>query len=97
VKDSMWQEGIRAPMGSRAFEGFVAPETAVALQRLETAGAVIFARTTTSELCRGFETNTALYSRTNNPWDLDRSVGASSGGAAAAVAAGLGPLAIGSD
>ena len=97
VKDSMWLEGEPAEMACPALRGHVAPETAEAVRRVEAAGAVVFGRTTTSELCRGFATETETHGRTRNPLDLERSVGASSGGAAAALAAGVGCVALGSD
>jgi len=97
VKDVVWEAGVEATDGSRALVGFVAPESATGVRRLVDAGAVVVGRTNVPEFCyRGFCAN-ELYGETSNPWDLGRTPGGSSGGAAAAVAAGLVPLAIGSD
>ena len=97
VKESMWLEGLAAEMASPALRGHVAPATTTAIARLEAAGAIVFARTTTPELCRGFATDTEIHGRTCNPLDLERGVGASSGGAAAGLAAGVGCAALASD
>jgi Asp-tRNA(Asn)/Glu-tRNA(Gln) amidotransferase A subunit family amidase len=97
VKDVVWEAGIEATDGSRALVGFVPSESATVVQRLVDAGAVVVGRTNVPEFCyRGFCAND-LYGTTSNPWDLGRTPGGSSGGAAAAVAAGLVPLAIGTD
>ena len=97
VKDVIWEEGIEATDGSRALVGFVPDESATVVRRLLAAGAVVVGRTNVPEFCyRGFCTN-ELYGTTSNPWDLGRTPGGSSGGSASAVAAGLVPLAIGTD
>jgi Asp-tRNA(Asn)/Glu-tRNA(Gln) amidotransferase A subunit family amidase len=97
VKDVVWEAGIEATDGSRALVGFVPKESATIVQRLTDAGAVVVGRTNVPEFCyRGFCAND-LYGVTSNPWDIGRTPGGSSGGAAAAVAAGLVPLAIGTD
>lgn len=85
-------EGLVEPL-----EPGPAPRTAFALQRLRDAGAVIHARTTTSELCCMPMSHAKRWGVTRNPWDLTRAVGGSSGGSAAALAAGTAPLATGSD
>jgi Asp-tRNA(Asn)/Glu-tRNA(Gln) amidotransferase A subunit family amidase len=97
TKDSHWMAGVESTAGSRARKGFVPTETVGAIQRLEDAGAVIFARTTVPEFCYFGITESELFGRTSNPWHLDRTAGGSSGGAAAAVAAGCGPLSLGGD
>jgi aspartyl-tRNA(Asn)/glutamyl-tRNA(Gln) amidotransferase subunit A len=97
TKDSHWMAGIESTSGSLARKGFVPTETVGAIRRLEDAGAVIFARTTVPEFCYFGITESALWGRTSNPWHLDRTAGGSSGGAAAAVAAGCGPLSLGGD
>jgi Asp-tRNA(Asn)/Glu-tRNA(Gln) amidotransferase A subunit family amidase len=97
VKDSLWLEGIEAADGSRARAGLLAPATDVAVARAEAAGAVIFAKTANPELCLFGYTASELNGASANPWDLSRTPGGSSGGAAAALAAGVGPLALGSD
>jgi Asp-tRNA(Asn)/Glu-tRNA(Gln) amidotransferase A subunit family amidase len=97
VKEVLWEAGIEATNGSRSLVGFVPDETAVAVERLVAAGAIVVGRSNIPEFCyRGHATND-LYGATSNPWDLGRVPGGSSGGAGAAVAAGLVPLAIGTD
>jgi Asp-tRNA(Asn)/Glu-tRNA(Gln) amidotransferase A subunit family amidase len=97
VKDVIWEEGIEATDGSRSLLGFVPPASATSVVRLLGAGAVVVGRTNQPEFCyRGISEN-ELYGRTSNPWDVGRVPGGSSGGSAAAVAAGLVPLAIGTD
>jgi Asp-tRNA(Asn)/Glu-tRNA(Gln) amidotransferase A subunit family amidase len=97
TKDSHWMAGVESTAGSRTRLGFVPTETMGAIERLEAAGAVVFARTTTPEFCYFGITESELFGRTSNPWNLDRTAGGSSGGAAAAVAAGCGPLSLGGD
>ncbi|HEU4423238.1 MAG TPA: amidase, partial [Pilimelia sp.] len=97
TKDSHWMAGIESTAGSRTRVGFVPAETVGAIGRLEAAGAVVFARTTVPEFCYFGITESELFGRTSNPWNLDRTAGGSSGGAAAAVAAGCGPLSLGGD
>ncbi len=97
VKDSLWLEGIEAADGSRARAGLVAPASDVAVARAQDAGAVIFAKTTNPELCLFGYTTSELNGASANPWNLNRTPGGSSGGAAAALAAQVGPLALGSD
>jgi Asp-tRNA(Asn)/Glu-tRNA(Gln) amidotransferase A subunit family amidase len=97
VKDVVWEAGIEATDGSRSLLGFVPHDSATVVGRLVEAGAVVVGRTNVPEFCyRGFCAND-LYGVTSNPWDLGRTPGGSSGGAAAAVAGGLIPLAIGTD
>jgi aspartyl-tRNA(Asn)/glutamyl-tRNA(Gln) amidotransferase subunit A len=74
-----------------------AAETAWALERLRAAGAIVHARTTTSELCCMPMSHAARWGATRNPWDLSKGVGGSSGGSAAALAAGTATLATGTD
>lgn len=97
TKDSHWMSGVESTAGSRARRGFVPAETTASIERLQAAGAVIFARTTTPEFCYFGVTESALFGRTSNPWNLGRTPGGSSGGAAAAVASGCGPLSLGGD
>ena len=97
IKDSHWLAGVTSAAGSRALADFIPNETSAAVERLEAAGAVIFAKTTTSEFCYFGITESPLNGRTSNPWDVSRTPGGSSGGAGAAVAAGAGPLALGGD
>jgi len=97
AKDSQWLAGVESAVGSLTMRGFVPQETSVALARLEAAGAVIFAKTAVPEFCYSGICESPVHGVTSNPWDLDRTPGGSSGGAGAAVAAGLGPLSLGGD
>lgn len=97
TKDSHWMAGIESTSGSRARKGFVPDETMGGIERLEASGAVVFARTTVPEFCYVGITESEMFGRTSNPWNLDRTAGGSSGGAAAAVAARCGPLSLGGD
>ena len=97
VKDSHWIAGVPTTCASRALVDFVPRETVGAVERLEAAGAIVYAKTATPEFCYFGTTESALYGRTANPWNAERTPGGSSGGAAAAVAAGAGPLALGGD
>jgi Asp-tRNA(Asn)/Glu-tRNA(Gln) amidotransferase A subunit family amidase len=97
VKDTIWMKGLRATRGSRAFADFICPEDAVAVRRLRAAGAAIIGRTTNPELCFRGVTQSVLHGVTRNPFDLTRVAGGSSGGSAAAVAAGAVPMALGTD
>ncbi len=97
VKDVIWEQGVESTDGSRSLLGFVPTESATVVTRLVRAGAVVVGRTNQPEFCyRGISEN-ELYGRTSNPWDVSRVPGGSSGGSAAAVAAGLVPIAIGTD
>lgn len=97
LKDLTPTRGIRTTMGSRIFEHHVPEEDAALVERLRAAGGILLGKTNTPEFgCKPF-TDNRIFGATRNPWALDRSCGGSSGGAAAAVAAGLGPLAEGSD
>ncbi len=97
VKDILAVKGFRLTCGSRILEGFVSPYTATAVEKLQQAGAVVVGKTNMDEFGMGSSSDTSFYKRTNNPWDLDRVAGGSSGGSAAAVACGLVPFALGSD
>ncbi len=97
VKDSQYLAGVPCKNGSRTLEDFVPQETCVAIERLEAAGTVVFAKTTCPEFSYVGITESPVYGCTSNPWCLERTTGGSSGGAAAAVAAGLGPMSLGGD
>lgn len=97
VKDNLWLGGRPATFGSRLFADFIAPRDSWCVARLRSLGAVPLGVTNCSEFaCKGI-TATPLHGQTRNPWDLQRTPGGSSGGAVAAVAAGLGPLALATD
>ncbi|MCK6507169.1 Asp-tRNA(Asn)/Glu-tRNA(Gln) amidotransferase subunit GatA [Myxococcota bacterium] len=97
LKDNLADRGQPLGCASLALRGLRAERTATAVARLQQAGAVIIGRTNMDELAMGSSTETSAYHTTLNPWDPDRVPGGSSGGAAAAVAAGAVPLALGSD
>ncbi len=97
IKASIDVAGHRCEAGTRQRAGYVAAQDAPLVSRLRTAGAVILGVTNTPELLMAWETDNLLYGRTNNPWDLTRTAGGSSGGEAAAIAAGLSAGGVGSD
>ena len=97
IKDITVTAGIRTTFGSHGRAGYVPTEDAPLVERARDAGAVMVGKTTTPEFGWKGETSSPLLGTTRNPWDLARTPGGSSGGAAAAVAAGLGPLAHGTD
>nr|NIV36454.1 Asp-tRNA(Asn)/Glu-tRNA(Gln) amidotransferase subunit GatA [Anaerolineae bacterium] len=97
IKDVICVQGLRTTCGSRILEGYVPPFSATAVEKLRQAGAVILGKTNTDEFAMGSSTENSAYFATHNPWDLGRVPGGSSGGSAAAVAAGLAFGALGSD
>ncbi len=97
VKDSQWMAGIRCANGSHSLKEFVPEKTCTAVQQLEDSGAVIFAKTTCPEFCLSGTNHSPLYGHTLNPWDVTKTPGGSSGGAAASIAAGAGSLSLGGD
>lgn len=96
-KDLTLTKGIRTTFGSRRFETFIPNKDAVIIERLKQAGAVSLGKTNTSEWGAGSQTFNSLYGTTRNPYDLTKTCGGSSGGAAAALAARMVPLCDGSD
>lgn len=97
LKDMTPTRGIRTTFGSLIFEHNVPQEDGILVERLRAAGAILLGKTNTPEFgCKVF-TDNRVFGATRNPWRLDRSAGGSSGGAAAAVATGLGPIAEGGD
>jgi aspartyl-tRNA(Asn)/glutamyl-tRNA(Gln) amidotransferase subunit A len=97
VKDVLTVEGMPCTAGSKILEGFVPPYTATSVKKLQEAGAIVIGKTNTDEFAMGSSTENSAYGRTNNPWDLSRVPGGSSGGSATAVAAHLVPAALGTD
>jgi aspartyl-tRNA(Asn)/glutamyl-tRNA(Gln) amidotransferase subunit A len=97
VKDIFDIEGVPTTCGSRILEGYRPPFTATAVERLEAAGAVVLGKTNMDEFAMGSSTENSAFHPTRNPWDTARVPGGSSGGSAAAVAAGLATLALGTD
>lgn len=97
VKESFNVAGLPTTWGLPPFKDFVAAEDALAVARLRSAGAVILGKTSVPVALGDLQTSNPLHGTTNNPWDLTRTPGGSSGGSAAALAAGFGALSIGSD
>jgi amidase len=97
IKDSLDTAGIISTGGTKGRANYIPPRDATAVARLKAAGAIILGKTNTPDLTMAFETNNLVYGRTNNPFDVTRTPGGSSGGAAAIVAAHGSPLDIGSD
>ena len=97
IKDLICVGGIPNTCGSRILESFVPPFSATAVEKLRQAGAVILGKTNTDEFAMGSSTENSAFFPSRNPWDLGRVPGGSSGGSAAAVAAGLAFGALGSD
>jgi aspartyl-tRNA(Asn)/glutamyl-tRNA(Gln) amidotransferase subunit A len=97
VKDLFCTAGIPSQAGSKILEGYLPPYTATAVERLVAEGAPVLAKTNQDEFAMGSSTENSAYGPTLNPWDRARVPGGSSGGSAAAVAAGLVPWAIGTD
>ena len=97
IKDSFDTAGIRTTRGSKLFEHHVPTADATVVARLKGAGAVPIGKTNLPEFALWWETGNLVFGRTSNPWNLERTAGGSSGGEAAAIAAGLSPLGIGSD
>ncbi len=97
IKSAIDVAGHRCEAGTRLRAGYVATQDAPLVARLRAAGAVILGVTNTPELLMAWETDNLLYGKTNNPWDLTRTAGGSSGGESAAIAAGLSAGGVGSD
>ena len=97
IKDNIWVKGRPITQGSHLFKDFVAPESAVAVERLEAAGAVILGITNTPEFAAKGQTTNRLYGATRHPLDPALTPGGSSGGAVVSVASGMVPLALGTD
>lgn len=97
VKDSLETAGLGTACGVAELAGHVPVADAVVVARLRAAGAVVFGKTNTPTWAMDLQTYNPVFGTTNNPWDTARSPGGSSGGAAAALAAGLGALEMGSD
>ena len=97
IKDVLHVEGLPTTCGSRILEDYRPLFTATAVARLEAAGAVVLGKTNMDEFAMGSSTEHSAYQPTRNPWDPGRVPGGSSGGSAAAVAARLAPIALGSD
>ncbi|KAH8657797.1 amidase [Xylariales sp. PMI_506] len=97
VKDSIDTAGVPTQRGSPIFRGRVPSADATAVARMLAAGAILLAKTNLPEFSYSTESDNLLTGRSNNPWNLARTPGGSSGGESAAVAAGLSPLGLGTD
>jgi amidase len=97
VKDAQRVKGKRTTHGSLIYKNSIDDHSDPMIERLEQSGAIIFARTTTPEFCLSGVTHSRIWGVTRNPWNLDLGPGGSSGGSGAALAAGLTPLATGTD
>ena len=97
VKDLFCTEGVPSQSGSRILEGYRPPYTATVVERLRVAGATLLAKTNQDEFAMGSSNENSAFGPVLNPWDRTRVPGGSSGGSAAAVAAGLAPWALGTD
>lgn len=97
IKDSFETKGLRTTIGSRDYADYIPERDATIVARAKAAGAIVLGKTNTPAWAGDWQTHNDLFGITNNPWDLARTPGGSTGGGAAAVAAGLSFLSIGSD
>lgn len=97
VKDSIDTAGVMTQRGSPIFKGRTPDADATSVARMKKAGGILLAKTNLPEFSYWIESDNLLSGRSNNPWDLDRTPGGSSGGESAAIAAGMSPLGLGTD
>jgi aspartyl-tRNA(Asn)/glutamyl-tRNA(Gln) amidotransferase subunit A len=97
LKDNIVTRGLPSTAGSRLLDGYMSPFDATAVERLEQAGAIVIGKTICDEFAMGSSTEHSAFGPARNPWNPSRIPGGSSGGSAAAVAAAMTPLALGSD
>lgn len=97
IKDNFLVKGWKATAGSKILEGYLSPYTATSVERLEAAGAIVIGKANCDEFAMGSSNENSAYGPVRNPWDLERVPGGSSGGSAAAVAAGMSAGSLGTD
>lgn len=97
IKDILATKDVKLTCGSKILEDFVSPYDATTITKLRDAGAILWGRLNMDEFAMGSSTEHSAFKKTMNPWDLERIPGGSSGGSAAAVAAGQAPFALGTD
>jgi amidase len=97
IKDIFETAGLRTTAGYIPLKDYIPQQDATVVARLRSAGAIILGKTNTAELAGDFQSTNSLFSRVNNPWNLECTPGGSSGGSAAAIAAGLSSLDLGND
>jgi amidase len=97
LKDALATAGMRTTTGFPPFADHVPQEDSTVAARLKSAGGVLIGKTNVATMLADFQTNNPIFGRTNNPWNVERTPGGSSGGAAAALAAGMTPFEIGTD
>jgi amidase len=97
IKDSIITEGVRSTWGMKIFEDYVSDTDAPVVARLRAAGAIVIGKTNTPEMTFDYDCDNPLFGPTHNPWNRESVPGGSSGGEAAALAAGMSPLGLGSD
>lgn len=97
VKDNIYTKGLRTTYGSLLYKDFIPDEDSVLIKRIKEAGGIILGKTNLPEFALVAITDNPLFGVSRNPWDRNRTPGGSSGGSAASIAAGLGPVSIGND
>jgi amidase len=97
IKEAFAYRGSPSTWGLPSLKDATSPRTAIAVERLESAGAIVVGKTNVPVMLGDWQSYNSIYGTTNNPWDLTRTPGGSTGGGAAALAAGLGALTLGSD
>lgn len=97
IKDIFETAGVRTTAGYIPLKDYVPQQDATAVAKLRSAGAIIVGKTNMAELAGDYQSTNSLFPRVNNPWNVDYTAGGSSGGSAAAVAAGLSPIDLGND